>query len=157
MRLFIKENNLFQQVQEPRRLSSGDPLANFMQTNQASQPQDMRRISTGDPVMSFLKANPTIITKPASPTPPPQQQPMVNIMEPPASTPRVPTPRRQSSVSPILQQTFFSQQTPGSPRVPSPISKYCEICEYSDTRKCAVIVLSWNRVRCPKHAEWQTV
>ena len=94
-----------------------------MPPNPASQAQDPRRISGGDPVMSFLKANPTIITKPASPTPPPQQQPMVNLMEPPASTPRVPTPRRHSSVSPILQQAFFPQQNPGSPRVPSPISK----------------------------------
>lgn len=106
------------QVQEARRVSTDDPV--FLQANTVSQAQELRRVSSGDPVMNFLKANPTIITKPASPTPPPQQ-PLVNIVEPPASTPRVPTPRRQSSVSPILQQAFFPQQTPGSPRVPSPI------------------------------------
>ena len=78
-----------------------------------------RRPSSGDPVMSFLKANPTIITKPASPTPPPQQQPQIPIMNfvQPGTSPRGPSP------SP-LQSTLLSRQAQGSPRVPSPISKY---------------------------------
>ncbi|XP_053375043.1 eukaryotic translation initiation factor 4E transporter-like [Mercenaria mercenaria] len=75
-----------------------------------------RRPSSGDPVMSFLKANPTIITKPASPTPPPQQQPQIPIMNfvQPGSSPRGPSP------SP-LQSALLSRQAQGSPRVPSPI------------------------------------
>lgn len=83
---------------------------------QQSQPIQGRRSSNGDPIMSFLKANPTIITKPASPTPPPQQAPQIPIVNfvQTGTSPRGPSP------SP-LQSTLMSRQAPGSPRVPSPI------------------------------------
>ncbi|KAL3856403.1 hypothetical protein ACJMK2_011168 [Sinanodonta woodiana] len=68
-----------------------------------------RRFSQGDPIMNFIKQNPTIITKPASPTPPLSQQTLHSSTHGP-------------SPSPIMQQpTLLSQQPPSSPRVPSPI------------------------------------
>lgn len=67
-------------------------------------------------IANYIKQNPTIITKSASPTPPPQmvaQQPMMNVMQN-TSTPRAPSPTPQ-----VLPN--FMQQPSSSPRVPSPI------------------------------------
>lgn len=79
---------------------------------------------TNDPIINFIKQNPTIITKPASPTPPPQSQPppqvptsMIGVLQS-TSTPRAPSPSAQ-----LMQQNFLPQ-APSSPRVPSPISKH---------------------------------
>ncbi|KAL4223713.1 stem cell population maintenance [Mactra antiquata] len=58
------------------------------------------RRSPGDPIMSFVKAHPTIITKPASPTPPPQQQ-IMNF------APVQNTPRGHSPSPPLQQQQKF--------------------------------------------------
>ncbi|KAK3609766.1 hypothetical protein CHS0354_022625 [Potamilus streckersoni] len=91
------------------------PTTQTQSTHSPIAPQAVllqRRLSQGDPIMNFIKQNPTIITKPASPTPPLSQQtlPILN------STTHGPSP------SPIMQQpTLLSQQPPSSPRVPSPI------------------------------------
>ena len=84
------------------------------------QTAQRRPSASGDPIMSFLKANPTIITKPASPTPPPHGTPTAVVNYVPqiqaGASPRGPSP------SPVLPAALLSRQGPGTPRVPSPIS-----------------------------------
>ena len=84
-----------------------------------SQPgQSSLRAGLPESIANYIKQNPTIITKSASPTPPPQmiaQQPMMNVMQN-TSTPRAPSPTPQ-----VLPN--FMPQPSSSPRVPSPISK----------------------------------
>ncbi|XP_052074666.1 eukaryotic translation initiation factor 4E transporter-like isoform X2 [Mytilus californianus] len=78
------------------------------------------RTTLPESLANYIKQNPTIITKSASPTPPPQtvpQQPqaptMMNIIQN-TSTPRAPSP------TPQVIPNFMPQPT-SSPRVPSPI------------------------------------
>ncbi|XP_076108608.1 uncharacterized protein LOC143076653 isoform X1 [Mytilus galloprovincialis] len=79
------------------------------------------RTTLPESLANYIKQNPTIITKSASPTPPPQtvlQQPqaptMMNIIQN-TSTPRAPSPTPQQVIP-----NFMPQPT-SSPRVPSPI------------------------------------
>ncbi|XP_060067294.1 eukaryotic translation initiation factor 4E transporter-like isoform X2 [Ylistrum balloti] len=92
---------------------------------QMSQPQGNQNNSgqpVNDPIINFIKQNPTIITKPASPTPPPQGTPqppqtvssMMGMMQT-TSTPRAPSPSAG-----LMGQNLLSQP-PSSPRIASPI------------------------------------
>ncbi|XP_052798817.1 uncharacterized protein LOC128230525 isoform X2 [Mya arenaria] len=103
------------------QMNPGQPNNHLAQQQQQQAGSQERRSSTGDPIMNFLKANPTIITKPASPTPPPQQQQpagvsLVNLVPQIQPSPRGPSPSPSQIQSALLQR-----QAPGTPRVPSPI------------------------------------
>ncbi|XP_021371115.1 nuclear receptor coactivator 6-like isoform X2 [Mizuhopecten yessoensis] len=93
---------------------------------QMSQPQGNQNNNAqpvNDPIINFIKQNPTIITKPASPTPPPQGTPqppqsvssMMGMMQT-TSTPRAPSPSAG-----LMGQNLLSQP-PSSPRIASPIT-----------------------------------
>ncbi|XP_052245299.1 eukaryotic translation initiation factor 4E transporter-like isoform X2 [Dreissena polymorpha] len=110
-----KRQAVIQTMRLQQNMGPGSAQVQLTPSGSQQQSSQARRPSSGDPIMNFLKANPTIITKPASPTPPPQQggaMAMMGVIHPP---PRGPTP------SPVLQSALLQRQAPGTPRVPSPI------------------------------------
>ncbi|XP_061162294.1 eukaryotic translation initiation factor 4E transporter-like isoform X2 [Saccostrea echinata] len=108
------------------------PPQNFQQTPPSAGATQPKHPNSSEALANFIKQNPTIITKPSTPTPPPQQppQPLHNV--PAVHSPLAPHPGQaaviglmQNTTSPraaspqLIQQTLLAQ--PGSPRVPSPI------------------------------------
>ncbi|XP_078337081.1 uncharacterized protein LOC111134449 isoform X4 [Crassostrea virginica] len=115
------------------------PIAQPSQNPQQTPPsagasQPPKNLDNSETLANFIKQNPTIITKPSTPTPPPQLQHLQPM--PPSVTavrsPLVPPPSQaavmgliQNTPSPraaspqLIQQALLAQ--PGTPRVPSPI------------------------------------